>query len=542
MRLLAALKDRPISDSAVLRQLYDALCFIRACPDDAQLLAIAADSLAAIPKRLKSLQDCDAQAASTAFENSGAIGTTVQTAFSLPIARWLVDRFADAVDIDWEEPETENRLACIFSMFRGPVAEEPLVEADTSYRSWVQVHKGNRPISDLQWLLGVLEEKIPDAQVRRAFYDRLSLFVRWELRPGEPLEKLHHTPAYPVFLHSGSLVKSGLELPQCLPGEPVTVRPVTSTEANDLIDTARTAMAVRRRETHAFNHANPDDVLVADLGRGVQIAWMGVLPEHRLPLRALYGFLILKNGIPIGYGDAALLFDWIDGGGGISIFETFRNGESMFIFRRFAAFLHQHMSIRAIHISRWDIGHNNPEGIVSRAFWFYYRLGFRPKNKGLCRLAAREFQRITEESAYRSSRKTLERLSQVGMFVGLDADVESTVQDFETRRVSQKAAAVVLQTGAEKLTAKMAGAIGAKNWQTWPRSERRAFESLAPVLALVPDLQGWRPTDRRAIVKLVRAKAGRHEAEYLRRLAELPQLRAVILGLGSPVVDSPLPA
>ncbi len=533
-RLLAVLKDCPIRDGALLRQLYDALCFIRACPDNAELLALTEQCLGAFPRRLESLQDSGAEAEITALDGSGAIGTTVVGAFSLPIAQWLVDRFAEAVEIDWDEPETEQRLACIFSMLSGPVAEEPLVEADTSYRSWVSVHKRDRSISDLQWVLSLLEEKIPDSRVRRAFYDRLRLYVRWELRDGDLLEKASNASRHPVFFQGGALAKPGLELPQSLPGEPVAVRPVSSVEATELIDLARTAMAVRYRETHAFNYASPRDVLVADLGRGIQIAWFGVLPEHRLPLRSLFGFLILKNGVPVGYGDAALLFDWIDGGGGISIFEGFRAGESTFIFHRFAAFLYQHMGVRAIHISRWDTGHNTPDGIASRAFWFYYRLGFRPKDEALRRLAAREYQRIGEEAGYRSSRKTLEKLSQVGMFIGFDADADSSVQDFATRQVSQKAAALGLQRGAGKLAAEVAKVIGAKNWKTWARPERLAFESLAPVLALIPDLQDWPSRERRAVVSLVRAKAGRHEAEYLRRLAGLPRLRAAMLELGAP--------
>jgi hypothetical protein len=534
IRLLAALKDRPIRNGALLRQLYDALCFIRAYPNDAHLLAIIDESLGAFPRRLESLQDSGAQPEVMALDGSSAMGTTVHCAFSLPIAQWLVDRFAETVEIDWDQPETENCLACIFSMSSGPVAEEPLVEADTSYRSWVKVHKGNRSISDLQWLLDLLEVKIPDGQVRRAFFDRLRLFIRWELREGHLLEKANNESRQPVYFQEGPLVRPGLELPHSLPGEPVTVRPVNSLEATELIDMARMAVAVRHRETHAFNYANPQDALVADLGRGIRIAWFGVLPEHRLPLRALFGFLILKNGVPVGYGDAALLFDWIDGGGGISIFEAFRNGESMFIFHRFTAFLNQHLGIRAIHISRWDIGHDNPDGIESRAFWFYYRLGFRPKHEGLRQLAARENRRIRQERGYRSSRKTLEELSQAGMFIGLDEDVDSSVRDFDTRRVSQRAAALVAQMGPEKLTAELADMIGAENWQTWVQSERLAFERLAPVLALIPDLHCWPSSERRAIVDLIRAKAGRHEAEYLRLLAGLPRLRAVILGLGAP--------
>jgi hypothetical protein len=325
-----------------------------------------------------------------------------------------------------------------------------------------------------------------------------------------------------------------VELPHGLPGEPVTVRALTSVEATELIALARTALAVRHRETHAFNCANPQDALVADLGRGIQIAWLGVLPEYRLPLRALFGFLILKNGVPVGYGDAALLFDWIEGGGGISIFETFRQSEAVFIFHRYVAFLHQHLGIRAIHISRWDIGHNNPEGIESRAFWFYYRLGCRPKDDGLCRLATREFLRIKQQSGYRSSRKTLETLSRAGMFLSLENDLDLSVQDFKTRRITHRAGALSSHMGLERLTAQLAGRLGVLNWQAWDRSERLALERLAPVLALIADLQSWPASERRAIVSLIRAKAGQHEAEYLRRLASLPRLRAAILGLGAP--------
>ena len=533
MRLLAALKDRPIQSGPLLRQFYDALCFLRAYPDDTELLRMVEESLGAFPKRVEVLQGSSSQTQVMALDGSGAISTTVYGAFSLPIARWLVDRFSETVEINWDEPETENCLGCIFSMFSGPVAEEPLVEADTSYRSWVTVHKGNRAISDLQWLLNLLEHIIPDSQVRRAFYDRLCLCIRWELREGYLLEKTNKESEPPIFFQRGPLVKPGGGLPRSLPGEPVTVRPVTLNEATEQIDMARMALAVRYRETHAFNYANPEDVLVASLGRGIQIAWFGVLPEHRLPLRALFGFLILKNGVPVGYGDAALLFNWIDGGGGISIFDAFRNGESMFIFYRFVAFLYQHLGIRAIHISRWDIGHNNPEGIDSGAFWFYYRLGFRPKHEELRRLAAREYQLIRQKRGYRSSRKTLESLSQVGMFVGLDKGIDSSVQDFETRRVSQRAGALSAQIESEKLMAELASIIGVKNWRTWVRPERLAFARLAPLLALIPDLHCWPSSERRALVNVIRAKAGRHEAEYLRRLVGLPRLRTFVLGLGA---------
>jgi hypothetical protein len=537
LRLLAALKSRPIHDGMLLRQLYDALCFMRAYPDDAALLGAVEDGLRTFPSRVKRLHERDAETGTereaAALDDSGAAGTRVHTAFSLPMVRWLVERFPETVEIDWDEPETEHSLASVFSMCSGPVAEEPLFEADTAYRSWVQVHKGNRSISDLRWLLDLLALKMPEPVVQRAFYARLRLFVCWQLREGDVPQCASQRTAKPVHFQSAPLLKPGLELPHSLPGERVTVRAPAVVEARELITLARTAMAWRHRETHAFNYANPRDVQLAELGHGLQIVWMGVLPQHRLPLRALFGFLILKNGTPIGYGDAALLFDWIEGGGGISIFDNFRQGEAVFIFHRYTAFVHQHLGVRAMHISRWDIGHNNPEGIESRAFWFYYRLGFRPKDEGLQRLAAREFGRMKAGSGYRTPPKTLEKLSQSGMFLSLTKDSVESEPHFQSRRVTQKAEALVAQVGLETLTAQVAERLGLESRQSWSPSEHRAFARWAPVLALIDDLPCWPASERRAIVSLVRAKAGRSEIEYLRRLAARPRLRAAILALGA---------
>lgn len=534
IRLLAALKTRPIRNGALLRQLHDALCFMRAYPDDAAVLDLVEQSLAAFPTRLAALRDCGAQDEAAELDGSGVAGSSVRGAFSLSIARWLVDRFPEAVEIDWDQPETEDCVGCVFSMLSGPSTEEPLVEADTAYRSWVELHKANRSISDLRWLLDLLEERIPDGHVRRAFFDRLRLFIRWEMREGDLLDKASAGPGQPAFFQSGPWIKPGVELPQSLPGESITVRRAAATEAIELIALARKALALRHRETHAFNYGNPRDVQVATLGRGIEIAWIGVVPEHRLPLRALFGLLILKNGVPIGYGDAAPLFDWIEGGGGINIFEKFRQGEAVFIFHRYVAFLHQHLGIRALHGSRWDIGFNNPEGIESGAFWFYHRLGFRPKDDGLRRLAGREFGRIGQQGGYRSSKRTLEKLSRTGTFLSLENDDDPMVEAFETRRVTQQAAALSARVGPMRLTADVANILGVENWESWGRADRLALERLAPVLALIEDLEDWPASERRSIVSLVRAKAGPRETEYLRRLALLPRLRAAILGLGAP--------
>ena len=55
------------------------------------------------------------------------------------------------------------------------------------------------------------------------------------------------------------------------------------------------------RDLYAFKHADRHDVRLVDCGDGLQFAAIGVKPEFRLPLDSVYGFLTLKNGVPIGY-------------------------------------------------------------------------------------------------------------------------------------------------------------------------------------------------------------------------------------------------
>jgi hypothetical protein len=62
---------------------------------------------------------------------------------------------------------------------------------------------------------------------------------------------------------------------------------------------------------------------------------------------------------------------------------------------------------------------------------------------------------------------------------------------------------------------------------------RRAFEELAPVLALVPGLGRWTVAEKRDLIRIVRAKAGSAESNYLRLLRRHRRLRDAVVRLGS---------
>jgi len=63
--------------------------------------------------------------------------------------------------------------------------------------------------------------------------------------------------------------------------------------------------------------------------------------------------------------------------------------------------------------------------------------------------------------------------------------------------------------------------------------QRCAFEDLALLLALIPDLADWTVDQKRAVIQIVRAKAGRDESLYARRLQKHKRLRDAIIKIGS---------
>jgi hypothetical protein len=128
-------------------------------------------------------------------------------------------------------------------------------------------------------------------------------------------------------------------------------------------------------------------------------------PARQLPLESYVGFTAFKNGYPAAYGGA-----WVFGAMasfGLNIFETFRSGESAYVMAQLLRVYRQVFSLTYLEIEPYQFGLDNPEGIASGAFWFYYRFGFRPADPDLRKKAETEAQKIRTRNGYRSSPKVL---------------------------------------------------------------------------------------------------------------------------------------
>src|SRR5258708_22695364 len=119
-------------------------------------------------------------------------------------------------------------------------------------------------------------------------------------------------------------------------------------------------------------YGDPLSVVVADAGRGLEIVGVGITPDGRLPLRAGFGPLLLRNGVPIGYGDAYGLCERMEVS--FNIFYAFRDGESAFCFIRLLEIYHQLFGSTSFSIDPYQLGLGNDEAIEAGAFWFYRKL------------------------------------------------------------------------------------------------------------------------------------------------------------------------
>jgi hypothetical protein len=314
------------------------------------------------------------------------------------------------------------------------------------------------------------------------------------------------------------------------------VRAVPPTEADALIDLAREAMVTRARDLDNFIHADRHDVRVFEYGDGLSFACYGLMPERRLLLESVYGMLTLKNGVPIGYVLASGLF----GSSEVmyNVFETYRGGESARIYGRVLSMAHSLFGADTFAIDPFQLGHGNPEGQKSGAFWFYYKLGFRPIAPEILKLVREERRRLALEPRERSSPRTLHRLSAEYVFLhtaGPRRDVLGQLSlgnvGLHISRLLGRRFGAERERGLRECARDAGQLLGVQSFASWSAGERLAWERWSPLVLALEDVERWPAEDRRALVRVVRAKGGRRESDFVRLFDGHRRLRRGMLRL-----------
>lgn len=548
-RLLNQLARRRFTDAATLIRFHEILLFLRAYPQSRALLRETEKLLSSFAARVERLRATGADVSSFEYgEVSGIAGTGFSAQFSYDIVRWLARAHPRRVALVWEGYEETARLMATLPRFLPLFEEDAYADAHVPYLVWLRAARRKNE-SELAWLVRHFE-RLPLTEKQKAeLFDPLKLWLRWELGDSKATRTRMRRPVRRVFYHAGALLRrSDVHLAREIRTPPMPFERLAPARAEALLAMGRETMAVRYRELHGFTYGDPRTVRRAEAGRGVEIFMWGVAPARRLPTLAYHAAFILKNGVPVGYAEGLSLFERVEIG--LNLYSTFRDGESAWVYARLMRLFHQALGARVFSVDPYQLGHGNDEGIASGAYWFYRKLGFRPVQPALDKLTLAEERKIASRPDYRTPARTLHRLSAGHMLYEISGDPRGDDGDTTTAaprlwdgfRVHNIGLAVVGRMAGRfggdagrmrrAETKRVARALDVETeWGT--EAERRAFGEFALVLALIPDLPRWSPDEKAKLRRILRAKAGADELQYVRLLNGHARLRREIIRLGT---------
>jgi hypothetical protein len=429
--------------------------------------------------------------------------------YPFPVARLLGRE--EKAEIDWREVEDETSLDDVVRPLLASAAREAFDSGEYGTREFGTLARPADAQSDLRWL--TTNPRAADA------WDAAEVPVSWQLEDSR--RSVTHN-----VLPRATTVRRGMRRPDAS-GKAVVDTPLPDVEllprreALRVIDCARAALAARCREVNAITYPNVDEVWWCDLGEGVALAVIGIARAHRLALETNTGYLLLSNGVPVGYGGVTPVFRQANTG--INIFDPFRGSEAAFLWTQMLRAFRTLYGTGRFLINAYQFGAGNAEAIRSGAFWFYYRLGFRPADPGIAAKAAREAARIASDRSYRSGAATLRALASCDLHLDLPG---YDVRDFFDESLLAKAGARAARLLA--LNPRAAEEMRPSGFDRWTAAERRGFEMLAPVFAgLAMDDE-----DRSALMSMLRAKALPQERTFaLRSLRAVGAFRALASAL-----------
>jgi len=539
--LLGALERGRLRSAADVRQLHEILSFLYAYPDDAAVFAQVERMLRAFDAR------SDLRRHRRALTDSGIAGTDIVHPFLGSTARWLAARWGDNLTIEWREIERvgllEGRLPHFALWAERPVFDEPPLAS----RAWLERIRGTD--TDAAFVIRRSAALAGPDLVRDHVYDELGLTVRLAAGPGTPNRTGARVPGRAVEAQARPLRRGRPDLANDILVPPERIVAIDSRRARSLIDLAREAMVTHGRDLYTFAAAEPRDVRVVDCGHGLEFACIGVVPGQRLLLDAVYGFLTLQNGVPIGYALAGVL--WRSAEVAYNIFDTYRGAEAAWIYGRLLATIAALFPVDAFTIDPFQLGHGNDEGLESGAWWFYYKLGFRPRDRAAAALAREEADKVRRHPAYRTTQATLKQLVQANLFLHVGPERRDVLGDIPVDAIGLKVTGyVVARFGSDReratrvLADEAADRLGANDWHRFPAAERLFWERWAPLVALLPGLDRWPAADKRALVATIRAKGGLRESDFVARFDAHRRLAAgmVALARGAGLPTPALPA
>lgn len=420
--LLREMGRRKIVFSGLLTTYYNTLLFIMAFPPDKKTSSLAEREVLRIarllkrqPERIKEL-----------FVNSGIPFSKCRATFSHDFTRWLLSHPHATVSI--------RKIGnTVFDLNESLKVTLPSLERSETTAGFTNEELLSQlmPKRKLQlpYIINEISRLDGLPYIKDHYYDGLG--IQTDVTPkGKMFSKAFNQIEVPsVFYHQELIRKvSVMEiLNQKLPDEAV----LSAAQKEQLIRVIRNAMAMTERETDPATYLKEESLRLFHLERGLSVALYGMTPERQLPMESYIGYTLFKNGYPAAYA-GGWVFGWRSDYG-LNIYDQFRGGESAYMVAQILRVYRQLFNIRYFRVEATQFGLDEPEGIATGVFWFYYKLGFRPVDPGIRKLANREYAKIRTDKNYRSSEKTLLKFTESNIFLNLGKAVQPDVYDIANR-------------------------------------------------------------------------------------------------------------
>lgn len=531
--LLRALAAARLPTAKSVLRLHEALCFLRAHPDDAPVLDVVATMLDRFHER------SDVRRHRRALADSGIAGTSLRYSFYTNTARWLSTRLPGALRVVWQGFRHEELLGQRLPLFAAWSESPGLDEADLTVREWVRRLAGPHT-SDADFLIQSCARVGRSEAEREVFFEELDIDLELDLTPtsGAPSRSRALLAGRPVHFQTQPLRRERPDLRTALRLQAAET-PVDEATGERIVALARDAMVLRHRDLDAFAYGDPRDVRLFDCGDGLEFAVIGVHPERRLMLEAVYAYVTLKNGVPVGYVLTSGLF----GSSEIAynVFDTWRGGEAGLVYGRVLGVTKQLYGSDTFTIYPYQLGgEGNTEGLNSGSWWFYQKLGFRAREPEVLTLMARELRTMQKKPKYRTPIATLRQLAAHNVYWSAGRDRDDVIGIFALDRVGLAATDYLARRfGADRergewiCADEAAELCGVRGWQKWDEGEALWWRRWSPLVLALPGVRSWNAAELAALVEVVRCKGGRRESDYVRLLDGHRKLRAALRRLAA---------
>jgi len=534
--LLKALSAKKISGSETLQACHDILCFMRAYADNTVILAAVEKELKSFAKRVEYYKANARDPQAKWLGDSGIVNSSVSHTFSFELTAYLVKRFRELVEIDWDSYNEQgtDTISAILPLLVSWQENDTLdndLEIETA--DWLKLARAKSDKTDLSLLIKLLSTSGLPRAIQRHLYENAEIPVKWTLTNCPASRTLKRIPFKKIFYQKERLIGRTRDLRARLAERPSRLVMLSKKQGQEYVDSIKDVLGVRCRELYPLMHANASEIYISEPGRGLRLVILGDQQDIRLPLEANFGAMLVRNGMPVGYGIGCMFFDRCEIA--INVFPSYRSGESSFIIEEFFRLFHHHFGARQLLVRSYQIGDDNEEALESGSFWFYYKLGFRPVNKEVRKLADREYEKIKANKNYRSSMSTLKKLAKGDIFFHIDpskmADFKELplknlgyiVTDYARRKFDSNR-----RLAEEQSVLYLARLLKIKGWTRWSPEEIDSFKRLAPLIACIPGLSRWSPKEKADLAKIIRAKGSINERNFVLLCNKHPKFRAAI--------------